>query len=195
MQIFRGFEAVEKPAGGSVVAVGSFDGVHRGHKWLIEQLNCQADRLGALAVLVTFEPHPRTVLRGENRLLSTIDEKLELLEQAGARAVVVVEFTHQFAARTGEEFFRDDLIQKLGLRVIFAGQGNHFGSDRRSGAELYEQYGVSRQLLERIDGISSTQVRDLIEKGQIEQAEQLLGHPYLIHTPIENRFKLLPPSC
>lgn len=193
MQVFRGFDTVVRPDAGSVVAVGSFDGVHRGHRWLIEQMNAEADRLGALAVVVTFEPHPRTVLRGENRLLSTIDEKLELLQEAGARAVVVVEFTRAFAAQSGETFFKECLIDRLNLQMIFAGQGHHFGSDRRSGAELYQQYGIAWRQLDRMDQISSTAVRDLIEQGRMEQAEALLGHPYLIHLPVENPHKLLPP--
>ena len=194
MRVFRGFEAYEPLGCGSVAAVGSFDGVHRGHRWLIDRMNGQADRLGADAVVVTFEPHPREVLRGTNRLLSTLDEKLQLLEEAGARTVVVVDFTREFAARTGEEFFRNDLIQKLGLRTIFAGEGHHFGSDRRSGADLYEQYGVEWRLLERIDGISSTQIRDLIEQGRTAEAEALLGREYLIRRPVDNPFKLLPLS-
>lgn len=193
MLVFRGFGAVERPEGGAVVAVGSFDGVHRGHRWLIEQMNQEADRLGALPVVVTFDPHPRTVLRGENRLLSTLDEKLELLQEAGARAVVVVEFTRAFAAQTGEAFFKNELVDQLGLKMIFSGQGHRFGSDRRSGDELYQKYGIEWRLLERIEEISSTRIRDLIQQGSMTQAEALLGRPYLIHTPVENPFKLLPP--
>lgn len=175
MQLFRGFDTVVRPAGGSVVTVGSFDGVHRGHRWLIEQMNQEADRLGALAVVVTFDPHPRTVLRGEERLLSTIDQKIELLEQAGARAVVVVEFTRAFATQTGAVFFKDYLIDRLGLQMIFSGEGNHFGSDRRLAVDLSREYGVSYRELERMEGISSTRIRDLLESGRLDEAALLLG--------------------
>ncbi|MEG0602000.1 MAG: FAD synthetase family protein [Mucinivorans sp.] len=195
MRVFKGFDALEAPfAGGAVAAVGSFDGVHRGHRFLFDQMRRLAAQRSMQMVVVTFDPHPRRVTKGSNRLLSTLDEKLILMEHAGVENVVVVHFDEQFMRLTGEEFLRDYLIARLGLRVIFASEGHHFGHDRRSGEDLYPHYKIECVKLARLEGISSTMIRELIEQGRMAQAEELLGEPYLILSPIEDSTKLLPPK-
>lgn len=193
MRIFRGIEAVREPfEGGAVVAVGSFDGVHRGHRMLFDEMRQVAAERAMQAVVVTFEPHPRSVVRGDNRLLSTLDEKLILMEHAGVENVVVVDFTPQFRLLSGEEFLRDILIGRFGLRVIFAGEGHHFGHDRRRGDELYTAYGIEYRIFDRLENISSTAIRDLISSGDMKRAEELLGEPYLVLEPVGEPTKLLP---
>lgn len=193
MRIFRGIEAVREPfEGGAVVAVGSFDGVHRGHRMLFDEMRQVAAERAMQAVVVTFEPHPRSVVRGDNRLLSTLDEKLILMEHAGVENVVVVDFTPQFRLLSGEEFLRDILIGRFGLRVIFAGEGHHFGHDRRRGDELYTAYGIEYRIFDRLENISSTAIRDLISSGDMKRAEELLGEPYLVLEPVIDPTKLLP---
>lgn len=192
MNVYRGFEAVERPFENAVVAVGSFDGVHRGHRMLFDEMRGEARRIGSQMVVVTFDPHPRQVLRGDNRLLSTLDEKLILMEHAGVENVVVVNFTREFASMTGEAFLRDCLIGKLGMGVVFAGLGHHYGSDRQRGEELYERYGVRWLILERLEDISSTMIRELLIQGNVARAEELLGEPYLILEPVLDPTKIIP---
>lgn len=192
MNVYHGFEAVERPFENAVVAVGSFDGVHRGHRMLFDQMRQEARRIGSSMVVVTFDPHPRQVLRGDNRLLSTLDEKLILMEHAGVENVVVVNFTREFATMTGEVFLRDYLINKLGMGVVFAALGHHYGSDRQRGEELYERYGVRWLILERLEDISSTMIRELLVQGDVARAEELLGEPYLILEPALDPTKIIP---
>lgn len=191
MNVFWGFQELVKPFdGGAVVAVGSFDGVHRGHRMLFEQMRAKAASIGAQAVVVTFDPHPRSVVRGDNRLLSTTPEKLILMEHAGVENVVVVPFTADFRMLSGEEFLRDMLIGRLGMRVMFAGQSHHFGHDRRQGRELCELYALEWVELERLENISSTMIRDLLCRGDIGRAEELLGESYLVLEPVTDPSKI-----
>ncbi len=189
MNIYRGFDHKFQRG---VAAIGSFDGVHSGHRYLIEQLNKRADIIGGDSIIITFDPHPREVFRGENRLLSTIKERLALLEDAGARNVVIVNFTKEFASIEAEEFAQEYLIDRLGITTIFIGDDHRFGSGGRGNASLAERFGLCAIDIERKDNFSSTLVRELIETGSILQANKVLAAPYLIFTPISEPSKLLP---
>lgn len=189
MNIFYGFEHKFERA---LVTVGSFDGVHKGHRLLIEQMNQKASQIGAQAVLITFDPHPRTVLRGANRLLSTIEERLLLLEQAGARNVVVVNFTPQFAQISADDFVQKYLIDYLGAVAIFIGEGHFFGKNRGGDENFLAKYPLQIFHLDRFDNISSTAVRAAIEGGDMAAANSLLGGGYLAITPVNDTTKLLP---
>lgn len=189
MRVFYGFEHRFHKA---VVAVGSFDGVHRGHRLLIEQMNAKALAIGGEAVVVTFDPHPRWVLRGENRLLTTLEEKLVLLEQAGAENVVVVNFTREFSMVEPSVFVQQYLIDALGVVVVFTGQGHSFGRNRGGDEHFLTQFPVECCHVDRFENISSTAVRMAIENGDMELASQLLGADYLVITPVVRPPKLLP---
>ncbi len=191
MNVYSGFGHRFKDA---VVVVGSFDGVHRGHRLLIDMLNREADGVDGDAVVVTFDPHPRQVLRGENRLLTTIEERLWLFERSGVRNVVVVNFDSEFAAIDAESFVRDYLCERLGALKVFTGQGHTFGRNRGGEATLYQKYGLSEINIDRIDNISSTLVRGSVENGHMIKAAELLGDSYLVFTPISDLSKILPPS-
>lgn len=181
MRIFHGFDSLPRfihPA----VTVGSYDGVHLGHQALIRTLKEEALRNGGESIVVTFEPHPRIALgRAEGmRLLTSLDEKAELLARAGVDNLVVIPFDREFARLTGEEFMQEFLIRRLGIETLVAGYNHRFGHDRRSCEDLKDR-GVRIVRVEAcdVDGqkVSSTVIRRLWDEGRIEEAERLLGHP------------------
>ncbi len=191
MNVYRNFE--HKFTSGAVVVVGSFDGVHAGHRHLLDLVSDCAQQRGMEPVVVTFEPHPRLVLRGENRLLTTLDEKLELMRRAGVKNVVVVNFTHEFAALSAKEFVGDMLVERIGARVIFAADGHTFGKDREGSKRVMEDLGLEVVNIHRVGITSSTLVRQTIENGEMELAAEQLSAPYMVKTPVCESTKLLPP--
>ena len=181
MQIYRGFDALpafRRPA----VTVGSFDGVHRGHQALLRQLLAEAQLLGGQSVVLTFDPHPRIALgRAEGmRLLTSLDEKLALLEQTGIDAVVVIPFDRHFAALPGAAFVERILIGRLGAETLVAGFNHRFGHDRCSCEEAVAgRMKVVRVAACEVAGVQvgSTRIRQLLAEGRVEEAERLAGHP------------------
>lgn len=198
MQIHYGFDHLPRFRQ-TVVAVGSFDGVHRGHRLLIDRLNRIANNdLGpdGESVVVTFDPHPRSVLKGENRLLSTLPEKLELLSETEIDHVIVVHFTPEFSRIDSETFTRDYLKGLLKARTVLSGEGHHFGHNRSGSTEMLERDGIRTANLGRYENISSTSIRTAIQEGDMEAAAYMLGGPYLIVTePPHDPTKLLPPPA
>lgn len=197
MQIHYGFDTLP-PLRRTAVAVGSFDGVHRGHRLLIQQLNYIAHNDLAPdgeSVIVTFDPHPRQVLRGDNRLLSTLPEKLELLAETDVDHVVVVHFTREFSRIDSETFTRDYLKGKLHAEAVLSGEGHHFGHNRSGTTDQLKRDGIHTANLGRFENISSTAIRAAIEAGDMTTAAEMLGGPYLIlTTPPHDATKLLPPD-
>jgi riboflavin kinase/FMN adenylyltransferase len=185
MRLHYGFDslpAIENP----VVTIGSFDGVHLGHAALLGEVVAEARRCNGRSVVVTFSPHPREVLPGggEFRLLTTLERKAQLLEAQGVDELVVVEFTREFAALTSEEFVRDFLVARLGMRSLVVGYNHRFGHDRDVAADHFEQLGqrynfkVHRASAFTFEGskISSSVIRRLLERGDVAEAERLLGY-------------------
>src|SRR5512136_2335838 len=134
MRIFRSFEEA-KSIINPVVTTGSFDGVHIGHKVILNRLNILAEKYKGESVLITFDPHPRKVLYPETagkdlKLINSQEEKLELLRKAGLDNVIIIEFTKSFSRVTSEEFVRDYLKGFLNARVIVAGFNHHFGFNK-----------------------------------------------------------------
>lgn len=192
MQVFYGFEQLPSDFADNrqrAVAVGSFDGVHRGHRLLIAQMA----ELGE-SVVVTFDPHPRQVLRGENRLLTTLPEKLELLAETPVDYVVVVPFTLEFSRIDSETFTEEYLIKRLGARYVLSGEGHHFGHNRGGTEGMLREHGLSTRYTGRYENISSTDIRSAIERGDMRTAGEMLGGPYLILTSPHDPTKLLPPD-
>lgn len=197
MRVHYGFENLPPGLKNTAVAVGSFDGVHRGHRLLIGQLAdiARGQNLTGGAVIVTFDPHPRLVLRGENRLLSTLPEKLELLAETQAEHVIVVNFTPEFSRIESDAFTRDYLIGLLDAQVVLSGDGHHFGHNRSGTADQLEGQGIGTHYTGRYENISSTDIRTAIERGEMEAARDMLGGGYLIRTgEPHDPTKLLPPS-
>ena len=132
MRVFRSAEGLP-PIKFPVVTVGSYDGVHFGHRALLEQVKTMADEAGGESVVVTFWPHPRRVLPdgGGVKLLNTLDEKLWLLREAGIDDVVVLPFTAEFARMSSDDFVREILVGKIGMKRFVVGYNHRFGSGQQ----------------------------------------------------------------
>ncbi|MBN1387099.1 MAG: FAD synthetase family protein, partial [Bacteroidales bacterium] len=192
MKIFRSFEE----AGGvrnPVVTTGSFDGVHIGHKTILERLRKLAEKYNGESVLITFDPHPRKILYPDTagkdlKLINSKEEKLYLLRKAGLHNLIIINFTLQFSKITSEEFVRDYLHKLLNTRVIVAGFNHHFGfnqeGDYRQLWRWREKYGfeaeeIPEQEIEH-ETVSSTRIRKAVREGYIQRANAYLDHYYMV---------------
>ena len=175
----------------SVITAGTFDGVHAGHQQLIERIVQLARNSGGESVLITFEPHPRLILEPDNqhlRLLSTLEEKIKLLSRFPIDHLVVVPFHRDFATLSAQDYIREFLVGHFHPEKIVIGYNHHFGHHRDGNFELLVQMGpaagyevieIPRQLVDTIE-VSSTRIRIALEEGDLEQANHLLGHPYIL---------------
>ena len=155
-----------------VAAIGSFDGVHRGHRRVLET----ARDAGAPVTVVTFWPHPRLVLGNRVELLSTLERRIELLEEAGVDEVLVVEFTPELAAREPAEF-AESLLRQIGAKVIVVGESFRFGRAAAGDPALLRRLGFDVRTVPTLKGVSSTNVRNLLREGDVVAAARLLGRP------------------
>lgn len=162
----------ELTADDCVAAIGTFDGVHRGHRRVLET----ARAAGAPVTVVTFWPHPRLVLGNRVELLSTLERRVELLEEAGVDEVLVVEFTPELAAREPADF-AESLLRQIGAKVIVVGENFRFGRAAAGDAALLERLGFDVRTVSTVAGVSSTEVRGLLRNGDVGGAAQLLGRP------------------
>ena len=185
MRVFHGFDSLprfRRP----VVTVGSFDGVHLGHRALVERLVQEARSSGGESVVLTFEPHPRITLgRAEGlRLLTTLTQKCDLLAALGVDALVVIPFDAAFSALSGAEFLDRYLIGKVGAETLVVGYNHRFGHDRSDCRTLAADRGLRLIGVDEhsVGGehISSTVIRNLLARGERTEAERLAGHP--LHT-------------
>ena len=161
-------EAVER-----AVAIGTFDGVHRGHRRVIDALR----ETGLRSTVLTFEPHPRLVLGYDVQLLTPFERRLELLRQAGPDEILVVEFTQELSRREPEEFVADYLTA-IGARVVVAREDFRFGAGRRGDVALLRALGLEVRPVPLLEGISSSRIRELVASGDVGGAAQLLGRPF-----------------
>ena len=174
----------------SVVTVGTFDGVHLGHRKIIEDLNAIKTAKKLRSVIVTFDPHPQIILRNKHskeiKILSTIEEKISLFEKYGIDLVYIINFTPEFSQTNAENFYKDYLIDNIGLTDIVLGFDHNFGKNREGNYEtlqtLSEKYGFGVHRVEefKVDGehINSTRIRNLLYDGEIGKATSLLGDYY-----------------
>jgi riboflavin kinase / FMN adenylyltransferase len=154
------------------VAIGTFDGVHRGHRAVIKA----AVDAGLRPTVVTFDPHPRTVLGNRVELLATLERRLELLADCGVEDALVVEFTPDLAVLEPEEFARR-YLETIGARVVVAGAGFHFGHRRAGDLDMLRALGYDGRDVALVDGVSSTEIRRLAASGLVGEAAALLGRP------------------
>jgi riboflavin kinase/FMN adenylyltransferase len=169
------------------LTIGSFDGVHLGHQQLIRELKDNAQRYGGQSVVLTFHPHPAVVLRGRvgALYLSTLDEKINILDQLGVDIVVIHPFTREISRSTAREFVTY-LAEHLGFTQLWVGYDFALGKGREGNVPFLKQLGnalhYQLQVIEpvNVDGItvSSSQIRKLIREGHVESASRLLGRPY-----------------
>jgi riboflavin kinase/FMN adenylyltransferase len=162
----------ELPVAERSVAIGSFDGVHLGHRRVLEA----ARSAGTPATVVTFWPHPRLVLGNRVELLSTLERRLELLEEAGMDEALVVEFTPELAEREPAEF-AESLLRQIGARLIAVGENFRFGRRATGDPSLLEQLGFEVEKVSTLEGVSSSRIRTLLGGGNVEGAAGLLGRP------------------
>lgn len=155
-----------------VAAIGSFDGVHRGHRRVLET----ARAAGAPVTVVTFWPHPRLVLGNRVELLSTLERRIELLEEAGVEEILVVEFTPELAAREPAEF-AESVLRQIGARVVVVGESFRFGRAAAGDPALLRRLGFDVRTASTLEGVSSTNVRNLLRDGDVVGAARLLGRP------------------
>ena len=163
----------ELPPGDRAVAVGTFDGVHRGHRAVIEA----ATATGLRSTVLTFDPHPRLVLGYGVQQLTTLERRIELIEEIGPDELLVVEFT-QALSRTEPEQFVADVLAPVGTRIVLAGEDFRFGAGRRGDAELLRRLGIEVRPVPILEGVSSSRIRELVAAGDVGGAAGLLGRPF-----------------
>lgn len=174
----------------TIVALGVFDGVHRGHREIFRRIVARAKAARGTSVVYTFDPHPVTVVApsAAPQMINTLDQRVDLIEDTGIRKVVVQKFTKSFARLSPEDFFRKIIAGKLKAREIFVGYNFTFGMGRAGTVETLEGLGrplgidvhVLSPFLWKGTLVSSTQVRQFLSAGKLPQAEDLLARPYFI---------------
>ena len=187
MQIYQDFLEVEHNDN-TIITLGTFDGIHLGHKEIIEAVVQKATEFGGRSLLITFSPHPRKVIAGRNKikLLSTLSEKKKIIETFGMDNLLVIQFTKEFSQQTPEEFVDKYLINGIGVKEIVIGYDHHFGKGRGGDIEILKKkgeeigFGVTAVPEYKIDDIivSSTKIRKALIAGDIVNANKMLGRFY-----------------
>jgi riboflavin kinase/FMN adenylyltransferase len=194
MQVYRELSQVSFDKS-SVVTIGTFDGVHIGHQKIIIHLVEVANQEGLNAVVITFWPHPRQVLRPNdpaNQLLFSLDEKIEALEALGVHHLVIVPFTQAFAETTASYFVEKILLNKLKCSRLVIGYDHHFGKNREGNIQFLKQMSHDKGFIineippQDIDDIavSSTKIRTALQLGNIKQANSFIGRPYVLDAEV-----------
>jgi riboflavin kinase / FMN adenylyltransferase len=197
--VIRGTEGCERPPEGSAVTIGVFDGVHLGHQLLIGEARRLAAELGARSTVVTFDQHPAAVVRPESapRLLTDLDQKLELLAATGIDRCLVISFDEARSKEKAEEFVQEVLVDCLAAKVVIVGEDFHFGHQRRGNVELLRSMG--QELGFEVDGIellaskregakvvSSTAIRAALRDGDLAEANRMLGRPHEVRGVVQH---------
>jgi riboflavin kinase / FMN adenylyltransferase len=194
MELFHELPLPEADGPGSVVTIGSFDGVHIGHRRLIRQVRETADRTGMRSTVVTFDPHPRCVVdpSGCPPMLSSLAERIDLLEQAGAERVVVLAFTEELRTWSAERFAAA-LVERLGMRWLLVGPGFALGRGREGTVDVLQDLGRERgftvvSVAPSMRGgavVSSGRIREAIATAKFADAIAMLDRPYALNGLVE----------
>ena len=200
MDVIRGLDRIPPKYACSVVTIGNFDGIHLAHQDLLRKVVEEARKRSCSGVVLTFEPHPQRVLQPDRRpfyLLTTLEEKLGLIGALGIDAVVLVEFTPEFAKTSAEQFVQSILWERLHLEKLIIGHDTAFGN-RKTGNETFlrsmgEKLGFDVEAIDpvQIDGVvvSSTSVRHALLEGDVRRALKLLGRPYNLAGTVVKGFR------
>ncbi|MCA1793436.1 MAG: bifunctional riboflavin kinase/FAD synthetase [Desulfotignum sp.] len=192
MQLVETLDQIPTPFQNAVITIGNFDGVHKGHQALLQQVIKKARQISGTSVALTFEPHPlRALGLASPPLITRHDQKMELLEQSGIDVVVCLTFDKEFAAITAHDFISDILVNKIGMKAIIIGPDYTFGKNRTGNTALLQEQGrilgfetiVADWISDAAGGsqrISSTRIREIVMNGKVEQAKKYLGRHYQI---------------
>jgi riboflavin kinase/FMN adenylyltransferase len=190
LDLIHGTAALERTLVRPVLTIGNFDGVHLGHRAILDTVIARARALDGEAVLYTFDPHPRKVLQpdGGPRLLATLEQKAELLEEIGIDVLIVEPFDLEFARTPPDVFVRDFIHRRIGPVEVYVGYDFHFGRDREGSMRLLTEtgplLGFSVTIISEVTvgerDVNSTRIRDLLSRGQVEEAAVLLGRPFSV---------------
>lgn len=189
MAVFHNLQALpgfERP----VITLGTFDGVHLGHRAILDAVARQAAAISGESILITFEPHPRKVLFPEQdlKILTPLSEKVSLIQAAGIAHVVVAPFTKAFSELSAADYIQHFLVAHFQPAVIVIGHDHHFGHDRKGNIDLLQQYApeygyevrqISKQLIHEA-AVSSTKIRQALAGGDVRIANDMLGRPYAL---------------
>lgn len=200
MRIYRSLD--ELPViPNAIVTQGTFDGVHVAHRTILDRLKQLANQYGGETVVMTFDPHPRTVLFPDDhglKLLHTLDEKIEALRNEGIQHLLILPFTRDFSRLSSMQFIRDIIVNKIGTKVLVIGYNHRFGKNREGSFEHLKQYAhtygfeveeIPEQDVDHVS-VSSTRIRKALETGDVATAARYLGRPYAIHGRVVHGKKL-----
>ncbi len=192
MKIYRHLSEIPANFGPSVATIGNFDGVHRGHRWVISEVVERARTLGIRSVAITFDPHPARVLRPQapQPLITPLQQKLDLLATTGIDALLVLPFTGDFSRMTARTFATEVLQQALHVTELHEGENFRLGYQAEAGVDSLERLGqelgfslrVYTSRILRGQAVSSSRIRQLIAQGDLSHARALLGRPFAITT-------------
>ncbi|MAW94160.1 MAG: riboflavin biosynthesis protein RibF, partial [Leeuwenhoekiella sp.] len=176
---------------GTVVTIGTFDGVHLGHRKIIDRLLASVQSNDLESVVLTFFPHPRMVLQKDIgiKLINSIDERIKLLEASGLDHLIIHPFTKAFSRLTAEEFVKDILVDQLKARKVIIGYDHRFGRNRNANIEDLKAFGtqydfeveeISKQDVDDV-AVSSTKIRKALNEGDLTKANEYLGYPFMLN--------------
>ena len=194
MKLYRDLSEIEKPFDKACVTIGNFDGVHLGHQMLFSEVVTKAHQLGGTSIALTFDPHPLKVLRPESiRLISTIEQKVELIERSGIDVLIVIPFDKEFAKTTADRFVDEILIKTIGVRELIVGYDYAFGRGRQGNIDYLKARGreegfpvtVVEAHYENNMLVSSTKIRELVSLGRMRDVRTLLGRYYQIRGEVQ----------
>src|SRR6185369_3105183 len=194
MRLFHGTDNAEilRP---TVLTLGVFDGLHLGHQLIMRTVVERANAVGAVPTVITFDPHPRAVLHPESAppLLQTFDQKIEALSVLGIQQTIVVRFTRAFSNLAAADFLRDVVKDRLQAREVYLGKGFAFGHNREGNIELLQRLGAELDFVAgevpevRLRGrrVSSSKIRELLARGNVNLVRRMLGRPYGVEGRVE----------
>ncbi len=194
MEIIRDIATINEKFGKPCVTIGNFDGVHLGHQRLFEVVRQRAAEVQGVSIAITFDPHPLQVLKpGGIKLISTIEQKIELIELSGLDVLVIIPFDRDFAGTTAESFVDDILLGRIGVQDLFVGYDYAFGKGRTGNIEFLKGQGRDKGFnVTVIDAfyysdtiISSTKIRELVADGKMMETSRLLGRYYQIRGEVQ----------
>jgi riboflavin kinase/FMN adenylyltransferase len=191
MKIIKKIEHIDPECRDSIVTIGNFDGIHLGHQKILKMIERESKEAHCKSILITFDPHPQKIIHPERRpffLLTTLDEKLKLIESFNIDVVILISFTTKFSGTTAEEFVKDILWDKLHLKKLIIGYDYAFGKNKGGNAACLRAYGEKLGFqLQEIGAVtideataSSTSIRLSILEGDVKRASKMLNRPYNI---------------